>query len=126
VAFTAARVAPAELVVSTDRPPPDGERARVTFRLPAAGILEERDATIEAEALVTAGPPSRAAPTWRLRLEGLQDRDRDRVAMMAASYRYVPFGPFLALGGAATLLYGSAVHWLITEGYPAWVRGVLG
>ena len=41
------------------------------------------------------------------------------------SLRYVPFGPFLALGGAAALLFGDGVHWLVTEGYPRWAQGLL-
>ncbi len=46
--------------------------------------------------------------------------------MLRLWWRYVPFGPFLALGGAAVLLFGNRVHWLITEGYPEFARGLFG
>ena len=40
----------------------------------------------------------------------------------AASHRYLPFGPYLALGGAVAALYGGWLHWLITVWYPALFR----
>jgi leader peptidase (prepilin peptidase)/N-methyltransferase len=37
--------------------------------------------------------------------------------------REIPFGPFLALGAAAVLLYGEPIRTLLFEVYPAWVVG---
>jgi len=37
--------------------------------------------------------------------------------------REIPFGPFLALGAVAMLLYGDPITVFILETYPAWVRG---
>ena len=44
--------------------------------------------------------------------------------MFARSYRYIPFGPFLALGGALCALYPQHVHWFMTKGYPHYARAL--
>ncbi|MHC4222978.1 MAG: prepilin peptidase [Planctomycetota bacterium] len=37
--------------------------------------------------------------------------------------REIPFGPFLALGALAMLLYGGPIEHFVLEVYPTWVRG---
>jgi prepilin signal peptidase PulO-like enzyme (type II secretory pathway) len=37
--------------------------------------------------------------------------------------REIPFGPFLAMGVLAILLYGPEIERLILVRYPEWVRG---
>ena len=97
---------------------------KVRMVLPAAGILEDDDATVKARGRVVATQGGGTDHRWRIRLEKMKDEDRERLALFGASLRYVPFGPFLALGGAAVLLAGEGVHWFITEGYPQWAQGL--
>lgn len=35
----------------------------------------------------------------------------------------IPFGPFLAMGSLAVLLYGPEIQHFVLETYPAWIRG---
>lgn len=42
---------------------------------------------------------------------------------IATRNREIPFGPFLALGSLAVLLYGDWIRWVVFDLYPAWVRG---
>jgi leader peptidase (prepilin peptidase)/N-methyltransferase len=103
-----------------------GKRVRVRMTLPAAGILEDEDATIDVPGKVLETTERKGGHRWRIRLLDLGEEDGERLGMLQMSWRYVPFGPFLAMGGAAVLLYGDDVHWLITEGYPEFARGLFG
>lgn len=103
-------------------PPALGAEVRVDLTLPARRILEDADARLRFRARVV--PTARAGA---LRIEplpgSLSAEDGARLAMFAGSYKYIPFGPFLALGGAAVALYGERVAHFIAHDYPAWVRG---
>jgi leader peptidase (prepilin peptidase)/N-methyltransferase len=121
--FERARIEGTDLLLQTEREAEAGKAVKVRLVLPAAGILEDTDARVEAAGRLAGVEGHGGARRWRVRLEGLSAEDVDRLAFYAGSYRYVPFGPFLALGGAATLLYGDFVHWLFVEGYPTLVRG---
>jgi leader peptidase (prepilin peptidase) / N-methyltransferase len=123
-AFPAARIVGEDLLVTADREGEDGRAVKVRMRLPAAGILEDHDAEVEVGGRLVGSEPRGERFRWRIRVEQAAAPDRERLALFAASWRYVPFGPFLALGGAIVLLQGEAVHWLITRGYPRWVQGL--
>ena len=119
-----ARIEGEDLVVAVPRAAETGGTLKLTMVLPAAGILEDDDATVKARGKVVGEETHGAEHRWRIRLEKVKEEDRERLALFAASLRYVPFGPFLALGGAAVLLAGDGVHWFITEGYPRWAQGL--
>ena len=96
-----------------------GQAVGLALRLPAAGILEDEDADLKVSGLLESVEPAGRHPRWRIRVTEATDEDRERLGLYQMSYKYVPFGPFLALGGALTLLYGDWVQWLVTEWYPS-------
>jgi leader peptidase (prepilin peptidase)/N-methyltransferase len=98
-----------------------GTAVQLELTLPAAKILEEEDATLSLAGEITAA----GRDVWRVRVLDAGEEDRERLEVFAYSYRYIPFGPFLALGGALTSLYGSHVHWILTEWYPRFTRSLL-
>jgi hypothetical protein len=104
----------------------EGGRTRVRLLLPARRILEDEDAKVEVRGRVAEVVAEGHAWRWRLEAEPVPPADEERLALFRASYKYIPFGPFLALGGATAALWGAEVHWFITRGYPEWVRGVFG
>ena len=102
----------------------EGTEVRVDLTLPATRILEDEDATMALEghiAKVTGGGDERV---WLIKITKHTDLDAERVGMFAQSYRYIPFGPFLALGGVLCALYPQHVHWFMTKGYPALARSL--
>jgi leader peptidase (prepilin peptidase)/N-methyltransferase len=117
-AFSLARVGPERLEVGADLPV--GARVRVRMRLAADDVFEDEDVTVDVRGVVEEAASGALAP---VRLEGVAEPDADRLATFAAVRRYVPFGPFLALGGAAMLLYGDEVVRFVTETWPRFVRG---
>jgi leader peptidase (prepilin peptidase)/N-methyltransferase len=97
-----------------------GAPAKLRLVLPASKILEDADAEVDLTGTVvdpTEGP--RGTP-GRVRLDTPSEEDRERLEMFSHSYRYVPFGPFLSIGGAVALLFGPELDWWITVGYPRW------
>lgn len=121
---TGARIHGDELEIEAPRAAGADRVVKVRMVLPAAGILEDADAAVKARGRVVGDEVRGDSHRWRIRLEKMKDEDRERLELFAASLRYVPFGPFLALGGAAVLLFGDEVHWFITEGYPGWAQGL--
>ncbi len=107
-----------ELAVGTD--------LRLDLVLPAVRVLEEEDPRLALKARLAEVGGQGDDRTWRIEVLEPSEDDEERLSFYAQSYRYIPFGPFLALGGALSALYGEQVHWLITEGYPAWARGMMG
>ncbi|MHC5010024.1 MAG: prepilin peptidase [Planctomycetota bacterium] len=124
--FSSARLRKDGLTVTSSDAAEPGTKVKVSMRLPAAGILEDAAAEIEVPGEIESVEGTAPLLTWKIRLCDPSPVDRERLELFAASYRYVPFGPFLALGGAATLLYGRHVHWVITVGWPEFVRGITG
>jgi leader peptidase (prepilin peptidase)/N-methyltransferase len=120
-----ARIHGDELEIEAPHAAVAGQAVKVRMILPAAGILEDEDAAVKARGTIVGDEVHGTHHRWRVRLEKVRDEDRERLVLFAASLRYVPFGPFLALGGAAVLLFGDGVHWLITEGYPTWAQRLL-
>ncbi|MFV1959596.1 MAG: A24 family peptidase, partial [Planctomycetota bacterium] len=124
-AFDGARIGDGHLTVFGPEAIGKGTRVTVAMQLPAAGILEDEDARIEVKGRVDEVEAVGAGHAWRIRVLEASEEDGERLALYGASLRYVPFGPFLAIGGAAVLLFGDQVHWLIAEGYPRWVHGLM-
>jgi len=122
--FEGVRIRGDELEVLAPEAAPADRPAKVRLVLPAAGILEDADAEVKVRGRLVASEPEGSVHRWRIRVEKASEEDRQRLDLFAASLRYVPFGPFLALGGAAVLLFGDSVHWLVTEGYPGWAQGL--
>ena len=103
-----------------------GLRVRLDLVLPASRILEDDDARLDLKGRLAQVQGEGAARTWSLEVDAPREEDAERLAFFAQSYRYIPFGPFLALGGAVTALYGTHVHWFMTEGYPRFARSLMG
>ncbi len=118
-------------LVLTVVPPPEGAaslpggRVRLALSLPAADVLEEEDQHLNLRATAASAERKGRGTLWRFTVERAKDEERELLAFFALSRRYVPFGPFLCLGGALTLFFGAWVHWLIVEGYPTWARGLI-
>jgi leader peptidase (prepilin peptidase)/N-methyltransferase len=110
------------LVVPGPGDAPAGTPVRVSLTLPAVRVLEDQDAVVALDGRVEAA----GGGAWRIAFDPPAGEDGERLELFERSNRYVPFGPFLSLGGAAVLLYGSAVHWWITEGWPGFVRRLAG
>ena len=129
-AFDRVRVLPGEesMDVLLDGAPQakPGDEVRLALTLPAKRVLEDDDAAFEVTGRLHAVASSAAGHLWTVRLTGLDETTSERLWMFGYSYKYIPFGPFLAIGGAASMLYGHHVHWLITKGYPEWVRSLGG
>lgn len=124
--FERVRVRAGRLEVRGAPPAEPGTALRLDLVLPAARILEDEDARLALKARVAEVRGEGAQRTWALELPDLRADDDERLAFFAQSYRYIPFGPFLALGGALTALYGPGVHWIMTEGYPRFARSLFG
>ena len=101
---------------------PQETPVRVHVVLDAMRVLEDDDVTIDRPGVVVASEPHGGASRWRLRLEQLTEAEDEHLWLFRNSSRYVPFGPFLALGGAACLLAPAWIWWLIVEAYPSFVR----
>ena len=119
-----ALIAGESVVVQSEQPLEAGKRVKLSMTLPEAAILEEEDAVVEAKGKVESCVEAKGGWRSELSLQHLSEQDRERLEMVEASWRYVPFGPFLAIGGAAVLIFGDKVRWLITEGYPEFARGL--
>jgi leader peptidase (prepilin peptidase)/N-methyltransferase len=92
---------------------------RVALVLPATRILEDDDAHLALEGHIAAVEGDGDERMWILEITKHTDEDADRVGLFSMSYKYIPFGPFLAFGGALCAVYGREVHWLLSEGYPS-------
>lgn len=102
--------------------PAGAQSLSVELRLPARRILEEEDALLRFSGRCQ-GATGAAPLHLHVRESDLQELDLERLGMFRNSYKYIPFGPFLALGGAVAALYGERLHAFITSDYPQWVRG---
>jgi len=103
-----------------------GTEVALRMVLPAARILEDDDAELHLRARVDEVVGSGEARLWRLEVLEPTEEQVERLDFFSQSYRYIPFGPFLALGGVLCVLFGHGVHWFITTGYPGFVRDLVG
>jgi leader peptidase (prepilin peptidase)/N-methyltransferase len=120
LAFDCARVTMVVPSGTTGASPPDalvevdaaekgtpGATFRATAVLPKVRVLTDLDVTVTGRAVLEEVADLGARQRWRLRLEGLSAEDAEHLEYFAASHRYLPFGPYLALGGALAALYGD-------------------
>jgi leader peptidase (prepilin peptidase)/N-methyltransferase len=99
---------------------PAGGRAKVRASLPKNRVLMDEDVAWKGEAEVRAAPGGQG----ELVLADLDAEALEHFEYFALSHRYLPFGPYLALGGAATALYGAELQHLLTVAWPAlFLRG---
>ena len=120
--FERARIRDDRLEVRTDIEAEEGDEVQLEMLLSAASILEDEDAHIAARGRIQ----SAAGGRWQIEVLDLSEDDAERLDLWGRSWRYIPFGPFLAIGGALALLYGDQVRWFLTEWYPRWVQDQLG
>jgi leader peptidase (prepilin peptidase)/N-methyltransferase len=92
-----------------------GEALRLRLVLPADAIWEEADATVTVKGSVGSAKDAGGGRVVEVRVEEPPEKDAERLDAFAHSRLHVPFGPFLAIGGAAMLLYGSEVARFATE-----------
>lgn len=118
--FARARVVDGCLLLAGPADLEVGHEVRLGLVLPAAKILEEQDAHMDLRGRVVQAQPAR----WQIEVLDATPDDRARLEAFAWSYRYIPFGPFLALGGALTALYGTHVQRFIAEDYPRLARSL--
>ncbi|MFM8979842.1 MAG: prepilin peptidase [Planctomycetia bacterium] len=97
-------------------------KVRVEVTLAKNRVLLDADVTWRGEAELSVRPDGRA----QLRLLALDEEARDWFDYFALSNRYLPFGPYLALGGAVTVLDGGALQHLLTVVWPDFVRQQVG
>lgn len=107
-----------------------GTRVRLDLTLPATRILEDEDAEVRVRGKLVACTPGTGGHTWLIEADAPKggraaQLAAERIEMFSYSYKYIPFGPFLVLGGLALLYFGPEVEWFIRVGYPEWVRGVM-
>jgi leader peptidase (prepilin peptidase)/N-methyltransferase len=115
-------VATYSLEVLAEQPLAVGEVVKVRAVLPKVRVLTDADVTLAGRAMVEAVEPAGACSRTRLRWDGLSAEDAEHLSFFAASHRYLPFGPYLALGGAATALYAD----VIAGWFQLWARLVAG
>lgn len=89
--------------------PGDGLQARLV--LPKVRVLMDVDVVVQAKAVVLAGV---ASGRRRVRLDGLTPEELEHLAFFADSHRYLPFGPYLALGGVVVALFSAELHRALT------------
>ena len=89
-------------------------------------VLEDADARMALKGKIAKVVGSGKDRRWFVETHDVNELDNRRLWIFKKSYTHIKFGPFLALGGAITALYGDDVHWFLTEGYPGWVQGLMG
>ena len=115
-----------QFVVSGAPPAPEGTEVDLLLVVSYQRVLEDADARMFLKGRIVKTAGSGDAQRWFLETYEVSEEDNHRLWIFKKSYTHIKFGPFLALGGAITALYGDEVHWFLTEGYPGWVQSVLG
>jgi len=124
--FDRMRVRDGQLEVRGAPAAAEGAALALDLVLPAARVLEDEDPRLLLRGRVARATGAGDARTWRIEVLQPGAEDAERIAFFGQSYRYIPFGPFLAVGGALSVLVGKGVHWFITVGYPGWAHAMLG
>ena len=121
--FTRARVTPDRLWIVAPSSIASGSRVRVRLTLAADALWEEKDANLTLTGVVEVARKRAGGALVVVRLDEPASNDADALRTFALIRRYIPFGPFLALGGAAMLAYGDEVIRFFTVTWPQWVAG---
>ncbi len=99
-----------------------GSSVTVRLVLPAVRVLEDEDVTIEKQGRLASVEAQGSGVRWRVQLDDLSDAEDEHLFLFRHSNRYVPFGPFLALGGAVTLLAPAWIWWAYVDAWPSLIR----
>ena len=121
--FSRARVTPERLFVVAPSTFESGARVRVRMTLAADALWEEKDARLSLAGVVESSRSKGSGALVVVRLDEPSSKDADALHAFALIRRYIPFGPFLAFGGAAMLAYGDEVIRFFTVTWPQWVAG---
>ena len=101
-----------------------GERVEMDMVLAANKVLEDDDVSLTVGGRVAKQPEDHPRGRTRIEFGKLDEDAEDLIGRFSISYKYIPFGPFLSLGGAAMALYGEAVTRFLREDYPNWLRSL--
>jgi leader peptidase (prepilin peptidase)/N-methyltransferase len=93
----------------------DAGPVKVRLVLPKNRVLMDEDVVWQGEGVLAPASGGRR----ELVLTGLDAENLEHFEYFAQSHRYLPFGPYLAMGGAATVLYGAWLRHLFTVAWPA-------
>lgn len=122
--YTRAYVRGTSLFLVDPTPFERGDRVKLEMTLAASKILEDEDATFQVGGRVAKDAEAHVGGRTRIDLTKLDELSQERVETFALSYKYIPFGPFLSLGGAIMALWGAPVAHFIREDYPRWLHGL--
>jgi len=103
-----------------------GSDLTLSLALSYQRILEDDDALLALKGRLARVEPARHGQKWFIETLEVSELDNRRLWIFKKSYTHIKFGPFLALGGAITALYGTQVHWFLTVGWPELVRSLWG
>ncbi len=132
--FSLARLRPAskrrpariEAVVSGPAPAA-GSAARVSLTIPKDDAWFDSDVAVRAEAVVLSSEPRPEGTTLvSATFAPLPADAADAVTTFHHARGAVPFGPFLAIGGAVLAMHGDVVGRFVTVTWPQWAQGLLG
>ena len=124
-AFSQARVRPDRVdVLVAGAVPAAGERVDVSLVIPKDDNWFDADVHVSFEGTVESVTPHEGASIVRVVLaDDVKDADADALSTFAHARVAVPFGPFLAAGGVAVVLYMHEIAHFVTETWPHFVRG---
>jgi hypothetical protein len=124
LAFSRARIEPerVEALVSGDAPAV-GESVDMSLVIAKDDNWFEADVHVLAAGTVERVTPHDGGSLVRVALTDVKERDADALATFAHARVAVPFGPFLAAGGFAVVLWGPQISHFVTETWPRFVRG---
>ena len=95
-----------------------GSEVELTLRISYQRVLEDDDALLALKGRIVKSAAGAGGRKWFVETYDVSELDNQRLWVFKKSYTHIKFGPFLALGGAITALYGEHVLWFLTEGYP--------
>jgi prepilin signal peptidase PulO-like enzyme (type II secretory pathway) len=124
LAFTRARIAEdrVDALVSGDAPAV-GEKVDVSLVIEKDDNWFESDVHVAAEGTVESVTSHEGGRLVRVALEKTKESDADALSTFAHARVAVPFGPFLALGGFAVVLWLPEIAHFVTDTWPRFVRG---
>ena len=123
-AFTRARIAEdhVDALVAGDAPAV-GESVDVSLVIEKDDNWFESDVHVAAQGVVESVTPHAGLSLVRVALEDPKESDAEALATFAHARVAVPFGPFLAAGGVAVVLWLPAIAHFVTDTWPRFIRG---
>ena len=89
-------------------------------------VLADEDVRVKVKGAIARVEGEGDRRTWHIDLEPSNDQQDYDLYLFSRSNSMIPFGPYLAIGGAICALYATHVSWFLREGYPAWARSLFG